>query len=402
MLLAAWALGTLLFGCSWGALHGYFFGRFQITDVGLYRDIGDAVLAGQIPFWDFKLGYPPGALPVFILPSLGHPSEYRQIFEFLMLQCGVLAIGLALLTLRAVGARASRMFATAAFIGLAPLALGSVVLSRYDLWPAALTAAAIAALSNGRGRLGCSMLAVATAAKAYSLVLLPLALLEIARRRGRGEARKGLGVFVLTLAPLVLPFAFGGNGLQHAGTAQAGRALQIESLGSSLLLAAHRLGIYRPTVVNGPGSQDLAGGLPHAVASITTVAQLAAVVIVWILFARSDRSREVLLLACAGAVVAFVVFGRVLSPQYLVWLLPLVPLLAGRVGLTASGILGAVLVLTQVWFPKRYFELVGLGRVDWFLVARNALLVVLFVLLAVALWRQRASAGPIVQEQTYS
>jgi hypothetical protein len=95
------------------------------------------------------------------------------------------------------------------------------------------------------------------------------------------------------------------------------------------------------------------------------------------------------LLACAAAVVAFIAFDRVLSPQFLVWLLPLVPLLAGRVGLAASGILGVALVLTQVWFPKRYFELVALGRVDWFLLARNVALVGLFVLLAVALWRQR-------------
>ncbi|MDQ2951525.1 MAG: hypothetical protein M3R54_04620 [Chloroflexota bacterium] len=106
----------------------------------------------------------------------------------------------------------------------------------------------------------------------------------------------------------------------------------------------------------------------------------------------ADRSRERLLVAGAAAVVGFVAFDRVLSPQYLVWLIRLVPLISGRLGLAAAGLLGAVLVLTQVWFPRRYFDLVALGSVDWFLLARNALLVGLFALLAVALWRHRLGA----------
>jgi hypothetical protein len=47
----------------------------------------------------------------------------------------------------------------------------------------------------------------------------------------------------------------------------------------------------------------------------------------------------------------------VLSPQFLIWLIPLVPLVGGRRGLAASGLLAAALVLTQLWFPFRYWEL---------------------------------------------
>ncbi len=54
----------------------------------------------------------------------------------------------------------------------------------------------------------------------------------------------------------------------------------------------------------------------------------------------------------------FVAFGKVLSPQFLIWLIPLVPLVAGRRGVVASGLLAVAAVLTQIWFPFRYWDLV--------------------------------------------
>jgi hypothetical protein len=47
----------------------------------------------------------------------------------------------------------------------------------------------------------------------------------------------------------------------------------------------------------------------------------------------------------------------VLSPQFLVWLLPAVPLVAGLRGLRASALLAVALVVTQLWFPSRYWDL---------------------------------------------
>jgi hypothetical protein len=83
----------------------------------------------------------------------------------------------------------------------------------------------------------------------------------------------------------------------------------------------------------------------------------------------------------------------VLSPQYLIWLIPLIPLVRGRRGLAAAGLFVAALVLTQLWFPSRYIELVyGLDpRASWLVLARDALLVAL--LLALVWPARRARAG---------
>ena len=134
------------------------------------------------------------------------------------------------------------------------------------------------------------------------------------------------------------------------------------------------------------GSQNLVGVLPHDVGRALTVLQVLAIVGVWLWFWRGDTgSRERVVVASAASVCAFVALGKVLSPQFLIWLVPLVPLVRGRRGLIASGLLAAALVLTQLWFPNRYWWLVyGFHTRETVLVAARDL--TLLALLAVLVW----------------
>ena len=387
------AVGLGLLTASWGALHLPPFDRYQIIDTPVYQEYGEAMAAGQVPYRDFGLEYPPGALPVFWLPTLGPAEHYRSIFEALMWICAAALLVIVARSAAALGASPRRLLAIAVALGLFPLALGSVVLTRYDLWPAALAAAALAAVLMGRARLGLAVLGIAVAAKIYPLVLLPPLLIYLARKYGRREAAIGLGAFAAALAVIVVPFALiAPDGLWDSVSRQLDRPLQIESLGASLLLAAHQLGLYEPTVVSTHGSQNLSGSLPDALATVQTVLQAAALVAVWALFARGPASAGRLVAACAGSVVVFVAFGKVLSPQFIIWLVPVVPLVAGRVGLAAAGFLGAALISTHLWFPTRYWDMVDLQPVGWVVLVRNVLLVALAVVLAVATARARAPA----------
>jgi hypothetical protein len=187
--LAAAAGGVALLSLSWGLLHVGFYGSYVLSDTPRYWGYGFSMQDGQIPYRDFVPEYPPGAMPIFFLPTLGTAlttwgndvyGAYGGYFEALVWLCAVAAIACAALTLTSLGASSRRLYGAVAFIGLAPLLLGTVVISRFDLWPAALTSASVAAVVAVRYRLGAGLLGLAVAAKLYPLVLLPLVIVHVA------------------------------------------------------------------------------------------------------------------------------------------------------------------------------------------------------------------------------
>ena len=152
------------------------------------------------------------------------------------------------------------------------------------------------------------------------------------------------------------------HGVWHTLSSQVSRPLQVESLGAALLTT-----FGHPRIVTTHGSQNLAGhgALGAALSAVGTIAVVAA----WIAFARGPTTRERFVRYAVAAVCAFVAFDKVLSPQYLLWLIPLVPLVRGRRGLAATALLTVACVLTQVWFPQRYFAYADDFHLAWVVLA---------------------------------
>ncbi len=364
------AVAAALFVACFVAVHHWFWGRYQIVDWPGYRDDARAILDhGLIPYRDFAVEYPPGALPVFLVPAAF--SDYASAFADLMAVCGVaLTIAVAAIDRRA-----------ALYAALAPVLVGSLVLSRFDLWPALLVALALLALVEGSDGTGWAFLGAAVAAKLWPLVLVPLALVWSLRRGRRRAPLVGLAVVVAVFVPFAVVAP---HGLWASVHGQADRPLQIESLGASLLAV-----VGQPQVVTSHGSQNIQGhGL---LAAAFAAVQLLAIVVCWIEFARGPVTRSRLLTYSAAAVCAFVAFGKVLSPQYLLWLVPLVPLVGGKRRWVALALLSAACVLTQVWFPLRYFDYVGSFHLAGVVLARNLVLATLFLVLA---WPQDPAPAP--------
>src|SRR4029450_7112094 len=211
------------------------------------------------------------AFAVFLPPAFLPDDWYRHAFKLLMALLGVAMLFVAASILARLGAGTPRLYGSLGALALSPLAIGPVSLNTYDLWPALLAAAAVCALLYGRPTLGFALLGLAVTAKLYPLALLPVFCL-FAWRRGLGRPLLAFaGVVILVVGPFAL---LGWDGLWDSIDAQAQRALQLESLGGALLVAADKLGLYDADVVSGSTaalSRDLGGRVADGVAGAMTV-----------------------------------------------------------------------------------------------------------------------------------
>ncbi|HEX2302390.1 MAG TPA: glycosyltransferase 87 family protein [Gaiella sp.] len=392
-------------------------------DVPLYQSFGDQMADGEVPYRDFRVEYPPGSLPVFLLPSLaaadGEPvyepelndaaRGYARGFAALMTALLAATVALTAMSLAALRASVGHAAVALALVGATPLLLGELALTRFDALPVALSAACVAALLHGRSRLAALALGLAVAAKLYPLLLLPLAAIYLHRRLGRREAALFAGITVAVFAAVVLPFvALAPAEAWFSIRAQLTRGVQVESLSGNLVVAlsvaADHVGLGTLGVgvdEGGTGevrSADVTGALGQVAGALGGLAVVVIVLALWVAaWRRPDASGARLVRDCAAVVAAQLALGRVLSPQFVLWLVPLVPLVAGRRGRVATALLALALVATQLWFPDLYRDYVNeRGAAETtYLLGRNALLfAVLVVLTAPAVRPFRSPSRP--------
>jgi len=368
---------------------GGLFRAERFRDVHLYQGFAAAVFDGRVPYRDFFMEYPPGALAVFLPPAAFGSSHYNAAFKCLMALCGIATLLLVACLLVRLGVSTVRLWAALLLFALSPLALGPISLNTYDAWPALLTAAALMLLLGRHDVAAFALFGAAFAAKVYPVVLIPPAAAFVWRAHGRERAVRALAASAGVAALIILPFlVVAPHGLAESFRAQAARSLQVESLAGSLLAVGDRLGLYSATVVHRTGhaiSYDLVGSLPETLAVLSSVAQVLAVIsVAWLYLHGRDDPRR-LALAFAAAVAGFLAFTRFFSPQYLVWLVPFVLLLEPAAWLLTA----AALVLAQVWF-FHYRDVFALGGYVWLVFARDVLVLALF---ALALVRLRRSAA---------
>jgi Glycosyltransferase family 87 len=392
------APAILLLAAGWAAtLWLTPFSDERVNDLFVYRSFAEPVLHGQLPYRDVFFEYPPLAAPVVGLPGvLGTGADaFRWAFAgwtFLLALAVVLLCGA--LAARTRGDARRAMIAAA----LMPLACGALVRTHFDLAPVALTLGALALIVSARPRLGLAVLGLGVATKGFPLVVAPVALAWLAGRGRRREAIQGaLALGAVVAVTSLAALAISADGFADAVSYQVDRPAQVESVPASVLFALDGVGLGEARSVASHRSDGLVHPADGAVTGALGAALLCVVALLSVSVARAAREDDGrrLVLASLAAVLAFAALGRVLSPQFLIWTVPLAALaVAWRMHALAAAVTAAI-VLTQVEFPSRYFDLVAREPFPLVLVAaRNAAL-----LAALALALRALMPSPLRRQQ---
>ena len=298
-------------------------------DVMLYEQYARAFWFGSPPFRALPFEYPPLALAPFTLTLFPTGAGPYVAFGIWM---GVVTTLVYLTLAMGWSRRAAISFGIYLIVGAI-----SVALSRYDLVPVAFTVAAWLAAERKRFTLAYTLLAVGVLLKLYPLFLFPV--FAIAHWRflqspedGGSKAPSVSGwrslwrvALSLTGPVAVMILAFGAvalrdpQGALSAITFAQSRLIEVESIPATLLWAGTALGspAYRvfSYAYNYSGALDAPLGLGSSVALLLGL--------LWVYW-RMARGALKLPQAILAALCVVLITSKVLSAQYLLWILPFV------------------------------------------------------------------------------
>jgi uncharacterized membrane protein len=347
-----------------------------IRDLPVYTYDAAAFLDGKLPYRDVQFEYPPLAAPALALPGIAGTGEttYRWALAALMLAFGFCVVALVRTLARETGG--DERIAVLA-VALAPLAMGALIRNHFDLFPVAVLLAALTLVVRGRSAGGFAVLGLAVMTKGFPLVVAPVALAWLLGRGERRAAVRGTVALVAVIAAIGgAAVALSPSGAVDSVRYQTARPVQVESIASFGLRALDALGGAHAIPVSSYRSDGLASTASDQVVAASAAMGAAALALL-ILGAARGGDRRTLVLASLGAVAAFATFGKVLSPQYLVWTLPLAAFALAWRRWALGGVLVGATVLTFVEFPSRYMALTADQAFPLTVVAvRDALLVV--------------------------
>ncbi|KMS82040.1 membrane protein [Streptomyces leeuwenhoekii] len=375
-LLAAWAATRLILLLFVFKVY-VFPGPDVTTDVSvIYQGWYGVLRTGAFPLDDVTWQYPPGAALAILSPALLPFWDYATAF-FVLACLADLAV---LVLLTRAGRRPGRTPRGALVWTAGVPLLGPTVYARYDVM---VTAVAVAALLTAVRH---PRAAGALAALGALLKVWPALLLAGDRRPGSWAAAAVTGAALAALSALALPGAFAFLAFQRD------RGTEVESLGALVFHVARHFG-WEGEVRLHYGSVEFLG--PYVGAVSTAALALTAAAFGWLLLWRLRARRfgaRTLAEAAFTAVLMFTVTSRVISPQYLVWLVGLAAVcrsFAASGMRLPSGLVLAACAVTVLEFPVWFAHVVAgdpLGVALLFV--RNGLLVAAALTAARALWRR--------------
>ena len=331
------------------------------------------------PYRDFEVEYPPVMVAAIDVIDGG---SVRSTTVRLMWSQLVIDLAIAAVVAWSWGRRAGIAYLV---LGL-PFLVYPFIYLRLDLLSVFLAVLGIALVRRRHQNGGGAVLAIACFAKLWPLVLVPVLIVR--------RAWRALAAFVAVgVAGTAAWVAWGGiDGPKQVLTFRGAKGWEFESTVGALVRS---IGGASPHIERGAWR---VGEVTTVVSGLLALALLAGVVMSWVLASRAKpRGTDVLDgLAPMAAITVFLVFSPLLSPQFLLWLLPFAAIAAAHGERVVTGLVFVVFGLSTALLALLP-ELIHGGTFALFvLISRNAFLIVLLAALAIRLmqstgWRRAPS-----------
>jgi hypothetical protein len=357
---------------------GYSPAVYVFSDVKGYYRYARLVSQGQFPYGNFMFEYPPLAIPVFAAPFIVARTfdAYKLAFACEMLTLNAFAVWLVAREIeRTEGVEripGRLAWYTAYFVILCPL-----IVTRFDVVPMLLAFLAATLFARDRPVSGGLTAGIGALTKLVpGLTILPTL---ASTSPSQSKAKAAAALLIVVILAILGTYMLVGDQFVATLRYHSERGLEIGSVYSSIYMLLNMVtglpisGRYDHQSINvyGPGSQ--------LVARSSLVLQCACLLLVaW--RARVSPSAQSIRPA-ATLLLAYIVTGKVLSPQYLIWLIPFVVV-------SGSGrrVFFGCCILTTAIFPWSFKGLEGLQPWPKCLqIARNLGLIWLFAIMLIAL-----------------
>lgn len=362
----------------------------QWSDIPIYERYATSLLGGQTPYTDFEFENPPVAVFIFAIPGIfakyfGHYDFFFRLFMLVFDLGNMLLLGsLARLLFRHDNKKI--IWILGSYIALTSISF-QFVLDRFDLAVAFMILLSLyLGLVKKQWFLSYSVIWVATLTKLFPIILIPLLFgYQYLNFKDRSRALLDLCYSIAFLILILITlFAWCGPWWNSVLVYHGRRGLQIESLYSSLLLVGKLFG-GSAEIIRGHGAFELSPSGASIWATIALPLMGLLIIGVYFFFWRvlSHRKRaehpDYLIKTILCCLLIFVIFNKVLLPQYLLWLFPFAALVYQfsdfrQIYLYCWLIIA---ILTAILFPYHYVSLLQLEYLGiTLLTARNMALTV--------------------------
>lgn len=395
----------------------YFSRGSVIGDVYIYNGWANVMTGGSFPANDPQWQYPPAAALVMLAPKLISHVGLGYVNSFFIIALAADAVVFLLLLGQADRISAETMRtphlsgAWAWVLGI--FALGPIVLMRYDVIVTALAVGGMIATVGSASRrtpesaekrtwvLRGFLLGLGAVVKVWPAVLLAGV---PGGRRGLRALLSAVGGALVVCGLLIAAMPGALSFLNH----QSSRGIEVEAVFASPFMIASWFG-YPIRTVHEDGNFQLAGpGTSFVASSAILLTVLGFGIVLWWRVRRFDASRwtpGLMYDAGFAVLLVMVVTSRVLSPQYMIWLVGLAALCLAENGPGRRGTLMALparlvmacTLVSQLEFPILFLQILHHGFLGTAVVAaRNLVLLAATVLALRNLWSAttRKAAAP--------